>query len=71
MQAIEGINVRFIAGFGPIVRDASQSRKLYGNTLGIALKEEGGGYLHTEARGRKDVCIVAALSCRAVLFWYG
>jgi hypothetical protein len=49
MQAIEGINVRFIAGFGPIVRDANQSRKLYGNTLGIAFKEEGGGYLHTEA----------------------
>jgi hypothetical protein len=49
MQAIEGINVLFIAGFGPIVRDANQSRKLYGNTLGIAFKEEGGGYLHTEA----------------------
>jgi catechol 2,3-dioxygenase-like lactoylglutathione lyase family enzyme len=49
MQAIEGINVRFIAGFGPIVRDANQSRKLYGNTLGIAFKEDSGGYLHTEA----------------------
>jgi len=49
MQAIEGINVLFIAGFGPIVRDAKQSRKLYGDTLGIAFKEEGGGYLHTEA----------------------
>jgi hypothetical protein len=42
------INVRFIAGFGPIVRDAIASRKLYSEDLGIAFKEEDGGYLHTE-----------------------
>src|ERR1700739_4502139 len=43
------INVLFIAGFGPIVREASASRKLYAQTLGIGFKEEDGGYLHTEA----------------------
>jgi|SRR5579863_8476650 len=49
MQGIGGINVLFIAGFGAIVPDATQSRKLYSDTLGIAFKEEGGEYLHTEA----------------------
>ena len=49
MQGIEGINVLFIAGFGPIVRDTTQSRKLYSEVLGIPFKEESGEYLHTEA----------------------
>ena len=49
MQGTEGINVLFIAGFGPIVRDTTQSRKLYSEALGISFKEESGGYLHTEA----------------------
>src|SRR5579871_4656397 len=43
------IKVLFIAGFGPIVREAGASRKLYNGTLGIDFKEESGGYLHTEA----------------------
>ena len=43
------IKILFIAGFGPIVRDTSESRQLYGDMLGIRFKEEGGGYLHTEA----------------------
>jgi catechol 2,3-dioxygenase-like lactoylglutathione lyase family enzyme len=41
------INVLFIAGFGPVVRDAEPSRKFYGQTLGISFEEEMGGYLHT------------------------
>ena len=49
MKDIGIVNVLFIAGFGPIVRDATASRKLYGQTLGIHFKEEDGGYLHTEA----------------------
>jgi len=49
MQGTEGINVLFIAGFGPIVRDTTQSRKLYSEVLGIPFKEESGEYLHTEA----------------------
>ncbi len=47
MDAIAGIHVLFIAGFGPIVRDTA-SRTLYGQTLGIDFKEEAGSYLHTE-----------------------
>lgn len=43
------IKILFIAGFGPIVRDTAESRKLYGETLGIHFKEETGEYLHTEA----------------------
>lgn len=49
MERIGGIEVLFIAGFGPIVREGNASRKLYGELLGIQFKDEGGGYLHTEA----------------------
>ncbi len=49
MDQIAGIQVLFIAGFGPIVRDVAASRTLYQQTLGIGFKEETGSYLHTEA----------------------
>jgi len=49
MEPLRKTRVLFIAGFGPIVRDAAASRILYGQILGIAFKEESGGYLHTEA----------------------
>ena len=49
MEKFGNINVLFIAGFGPIVRDATASRKLYNQVLGVDFKEEDGGYLHTEA----------------------
>ena len=60
--------VLFIAGFGPIAREASASRGLYMNALGIGFKEEGGGYLHTEAlKGARSFAIwplsQAAQSC--------
>ena len=42
------IKVLFIAGFGPIVHDASLSREMYNQILGIGFKEEDGDYLHTE-----------------------
>ncbi len=48
MDQIAGIQVLFIAGFGPIVRDAAASRMLYEQILGIGFKEEAGSYLHTE-----------------------
>ena len=37
-----------MAGFGPVVREATASRRLYSDVLGIRFKEEAGGYLHTE-----------------------
>ena len=49
MSQASVVKVLFITGFGPIVRDAAQSRKLYLNDLGLNFKEEAGGYLHTEA----------------------
>ena len=49
MQLPPAVKVLFIAGFGPIVRDVATSRRLYAGDLGIAFKEEAGGYLHTEA----------------------
>jgi catechol 2,3-dioxygenase-like lactoylglutathione lyase family enzyme len=47
MKTPRNIDVLFVAGFGPIVRDAAASRKLYAETLGLPLKEDAGGYLHT------------------------
>ena len=49
MQDASIVKVLFIAGFGPIVRDASASRKLYAEGFDVGFKEETGGYLHTEA----------------------
>ena len=43
------LGIVFIAGFGPIVRDIAQSRRLYGDVMRIPFKEEAGEYLHTEA----------------------
>ncbi len=43
------IDILFVAGFGPIVRDTRASRALYQQQLGIAFTEEAGEYLHTEA----------------------
>src|SRR5499427_8496532 len=49
MQDSAKLKVLFIAGFGPIVRDTGESRKLYRDVLSIPFKEEADGYLHTEA----------------------
>lgn len=42
------IEVLFVAGFGPIVRDQKLSEKFYVEDLGLSLNREEGGYLHTE-----------------------
>jgi hypothetical protein len=49
MQDSSKLKVLFIAGFGPIVRDTGESRRLYRDVLAIPFKEEADGYLHTEA----------------------
>jgi len=49
MQDSAKLKVIFIAGFGPVVRDTRESRRLYRDVLGIPFKEEADGYLHTEA----------------------
>ena len=67
-MTIQGIEVLFIAGFGPIHRDISESRKLYRDSLGIPFKEDAGGYLYTGAlQGAKHFALwplsQAAQSC--------
>jgi len=67
-QQVGEFNILFVAGFGPIVREATASRKLYRHTLGIDFTEEAGGYLHTEAlEGAKSFALwpisQAAQSC--------
>ena len=47
MKALKNIDVLFVAGFGPIVRDSAISRKFYCDALGLPFKEDTNGYLHT------------------------
>jgi catechol 2,3-dioxygenase-like lactoylglutathione lyase family enzyme len=76
MEGMGNIRVLFIAGFGPIVRDAAEGRRLYAQVLGIAFKEEEGGYLHTgELSGAKHFALwplsQAAQSCFGKDSWPG
>jgi catechol 2,3-dioxygenase-like lactoylglutathione lyase family enzyme len=68
MPHAPSLKVLFVAGFGPIVRDVSASRRLYSESLGIRFTEEDGGYLHTESlEGAKTFALwplaEAAQSC--------
>jgi catechol 2,3-dioxygenase-like lactoylglutathione lyase family enzyme len=74
MQSAADVKVLFIAGFGPVVHDAAETRKLYRDVLGIAFKEETDGYLHTEAvPGAKSFALwplsQAAKSCLGKDSW--
>jgi hypothetical protein len=74
MEKLNSIRVLFIAGFGPIVRDTTPARQLYGAALGIPFKEESGGYLHTESlNGAKTFALwplsQAAQSCFGTDAW--
>ncbi len=74
MQDPNAVKVLFIAGVGPIVRDPDPSRKLYADDLGIAFKEESGGYRHTEAlQGARSFALwplpQAAQSCFGTEVW--
>src|SRR5215813_10593280 len=74
MQGAAAVKVLFIAGFGPIVRDTGEGRKLYRDVLGIPFKEENDGYLHTEAvPGAKTFALwpltQAAQSCFGKTSW--
>ena len=68
LEELGDVKVLFVAGFGPIVREAVASRRLYTEALGIRFKEETGGYLHTEGlEGAKTFALwplsQAAQSC--------
>ena len=47
MNTPKNIDVLFVAGFGPIVRDPAASRQFYSEVLGLPFKEDTNGYLHT------------------------
>jgi len=74
MNAPQRIDVLFVAGFGPIVRDPAASRRLYAETLGLPLREDADGYLHTGALdGVKHFALwplaQAAVSCFGTDRW--
>jgi catechol 2,3-dioxygenase-like lactoylglutathione lyase family enzyme len=74
MPRVGNLEVLFIAGFGPVVRDRDESRRLYADVLGIRFKEESGGYLHTEhVPGAKTFALwpldQAAESCFGETSW--
>ena len=71
MERIGNVRILFIAGFGPIVRDTAESRKLYSEILGISFKEESGEDLHRASEGRKNFRPVASFPGGAVLLWQG
>ena len=65
--------VLFVAGFGPIVRDLSQSHKFYVETLGLSFQKDG-DYLHTDkVSGVKHLALwplsQAAQSCFGSAHW--
>ncbi|MGE3961434.1 MAG: VOC family protein [Dehalococcoidia bacterium] len=43
------MNIRFVAGFGPLVRDVEASRAFYADALGLGFESEVGDYRYTEA----------------------
>ena len=48
------MNVRFVAGFSPIVDDASEARRFYGERLGLPLQiEPGSDYTQLDIEGVK------------------
>ena len=68
------MKVLFIAGFGPITSNVSDSRRLYQDALGIQFKIEEGEYLHTEeVKGAGTFAIwplsQAAESCFGTIEW--
>ena len=74
MQNTGDVKILFIAGFGPIQRDAADVGKLYRNDLGIHFKEDAGGYLYTDAlQGAKHFAVwplsQAAQSCFGKESW--
>ena len=67
MHSALNLKVLFIAGFGPILGDVTDSHKLYRHVLGIPFKEESGGYLHGSGFGAQEALPLAALPDAAVL----
>jgi len=68
------MKVLFIAGFGPVASNVTESRRLYEDALGIQFKVEDGDYLHTEGiKGAQTFAVwplaQAAQSCFGADEW--
>jgi catechol 2,3-dioxygenase-like lactoylglutathione lyase family enzyme len=49
VSGVSGLKVVFVAGFGPLVKDAAASNAFYVDVLGLPLEQQaGGGYYHGE-----------------------
>lgn len=48
MKNFKNIKILFVAGFGPVVRNYEQSRKLYAEVFGIPFQEFENGYMFTD-----------------------
>ena len=51
MKTLKNIEVLFVGGFGPIVRNSASSRKFYSETLGLEFQEDTSGYPYTGELG--------------------
>jgi catechol 2,3-dioxygenase-like lactoylglutathione lyase family enzyme len=74
MKTLKTINVLFVAGFGPIVRDPAASREFYSESLGLQFEEDSDGYMYTgELDGAKHFALwplaQAATSCFGTDQW--
>ncbi len=74
MKTPQSIDVLFVAGFGPIVRDPAAGRRFYSETLGLKFREDVSGYLYTsELEGVKHFALwplgQAAESCFGTDQW--
>ena len=74
MKTLSNIEVLFIAGFGPIVRDPAATRKFYSQELGLPFEEDADGYMYTgEVDGAKHFALwplaQAAQSCFGADQW--
>lgn len=68
------MKIRFVSGFGPIVRDVDGSRAFYRGALGLAFDGEVGDYVYTEQlEGVKHMGLwplsEAAQACFGVSTW--
>lgn len=76
MKPPKNIEVLFVAGFGPIVREPAASRRFYCEALGLTFKEDSNGYLYTGGiEGVKHFALwplsQAAESCFGTNQWPG
>ena len=75
MVGIPGLKVVFVAGFGPLVKDAAAAKAFYVDALGLPLQQQAsGGYYHGETLdGVRHFALwplsEAARSCFGVEAW--